>query len=315
MTNVLKDNIPIAIFCYDRPIELKRLITTLKANVNSDKAEVYFFCDGAKDATKEENVLAVRKYVSNITGFKSVKYYFSEVNKGLAPSIIEGVTKMFRIYNKVIVLEDDLILSPNFISWMNQTLSLYENHKDVFSISGFCPSVIKFSKRYQYDGFFTHKAHSWGWATWKDRWEQVDWEVKDWEEFSTNKKKQKEFNTIGSEMSGLLFDQMNGKKSSWWVRFCYTQFKLGKYTLYPIYSKVINDGFTAEATHCNVYNRYRVDFDTTNRNDFILPGSVNEDTMLSKRFYSYYSLRSRILGKIKTIMMNKGLIKQYTINS
>ena len=184
----------------------------------------------------------------------------------------------------------------------------------MFSVSGFCPNVIKKGEKCPYDAFFTRKAHSWGWATWKDRWQQVDWEVKDWDIFSHSKQLQKAFNSIGSEMSGLLFDQMNGVKSSWWVRFCYTEYKLGKLTVYPIRSKVINDGFTAEATHCNVYNRYRVDFDQSGKTIFVFPNEEYHNSRLTNRFFYYYSVKARVIGKIKTILMKKGLIKQYTVS-
>lgn len=305
---------PVVIFCYDRPNELKRMINTLKKNKEASETDVYVFCDGPKTPQNKQKNDEVRFFLQSLKGFKSLNLSISENNKGLAPSIIAGVSEVLKVHDQVIVLEDDLLLSTNFLAWMNSALKHYKNDKKVFSVSGFCPSVIKDNNFYEYDGFFTHKAHSWGWATWKDRWNQVDWDVKDWNEFSTNRKLQKDFNSIGSEMSGLLFDQMSGKKSSWWVRFCYSQFKLGGYTIYPIYSKVINDGFTAEATHCNVYNRYRVDFDKSNKEDYSLPNEVTEDRQLSNRFFYYYSIRARIIGKIKTILMNKGLIRQYTIN-
>jgi len=262
---------------------------------------------------EQDWIKSVPDYVYTINGFKSVTVTESKINRGLAPSIINGVSEIFKKYDRVIVIEDDLILSSNFLSWMNETLEKYEKDPNIFSISGFCPSVIKEGENYSYDAFFTRKAHSWGWSTWKDRWQVVDWDVKDWKIFSQNKKMQNEFNNIGSEMTGLLFDQMKGIKSSWWVRFCYTQFKLNKLTVYPIYSKVINDGFTTEATHCNVYNRYRVNFDISNKNAFKFPPSGYRNKALEKRFFYYYSIRARIVGKIKTQLMKLGFIKQYTI--
>ena len=293
------------------------MIESLKNNQEAQETDLYIFSDGPKDDSYRQQVCDVRNYIYSISGFKSVTQLCSEINKGLAPSIIEGVTKVFDLNTteKVIVLEDDLILSSNFLVWMNSALEQYKDNYQVFSISGFCPSVIRKGDVYFYDGFFTKKAHSWGWATWKDRWQKVDWNVSDWDEFSKRKSLQRNFNSIGSEMSDLLFDQMNGIKSSWWVRFCYTQFKLGKYTLYPIFSKVINDGFTTEATHCNGYNRYKVDFDLTQKDIFNFPNNVEEDAKLSKRFFMYFSIKARIIGKMETFLMNHGLIKQYTMNN
>ena len=314
MENKLKQFAPIVIFCYDRRKELEGMIKTLSLNKYAQDSDLFVFCDGPKNDMAAVKTKEVRDYVKTISGFRTVNVSESNVNKGLAPSIISGVTKILEKYDSVIVVEDDLILSTNFLAWMNEALWQYKDNKDVFSVSGFCPSVLKEDQIYQYDAFFTRKAHSWGWATWKDRWQQVDWDILDWETFSQSKKLQRAFNSIGSEMSGLLFAQMNGVKSSWWVRFCYSQFKLGKETVYPVRSKVINDGFTEEATHCNVYNRYRVDFDTSNQYVFEFPKLIKHDITLEKRFFYYYSIRARIIGKIKTQLMKMGLIKQYTIS-
>ena len=308
-----KDLAPIIVFCYDRIDVLKTTIATLSTNTYADQSDLYVFCDGPRNESNKLKTDEVRLFVKGIQGFRQLNIIESEVNKGLAPSVISGVSKVLETHDKVIVIEDDLILSTNFLAWMNETLEKYKDNEQVFSISGFCPHVQELGDNYPYDGFFTQKAHSWGWATWRNRWEKVDWEVKDWNVFSQSKHLQKAFNSIGSEMSGLLFDQMSGRKSSWWVRFSYTQFKLGKMTLYPVLSKVINDGFTNEATHCNVYNRYRVDFDQTGKTGFELPKDTVCDEKLNKRFFYYYSVRARIIGKIKTWLMKMGLISQYSI--
>lgn len=313
MTDKIESFAPIVVFCYDRRQELEGMIKTLSMNKYAEDSDLFVFCDGPKDSVSVGKTKEVRDYVKTISGFKSVTISESDKNIGLAPSIIMGVTKVLEKFNRVIVVEDDLILSTNFLAWMNSALDRYRDNDRVFSISGFCPSVIRKGEHSRYDAFFTRKAHSWGWATWKDRWQKVDWQVKDWYVFSRSKELQKAFNSIGSEMSGLLFDQMKGVKSSWWVRFCYSQFKLGKLTVYPIQSKVINDGFTAEATHCNVYNRYRVDFDQSGKITFAFPEEVFNDPKLSDRFFYYYSLRARIIGKIKTALMKKGLLKQYSV--
>jgi len=304
---------PIIVFCYDRVDELKTTMATLSANTYAGQSDLYVFCDGPRNESDKLKTDEVRAFMKGIQGFRQLHVIESEVNKGLAPSVISGVSKVLETHDKVIVVEDDLILSTNFLAWMNETLEKYKDNDQVFSISGFCPQVQRSGDHYPYDGFFTKKAHSWGWGTWKNRWEKVDWEVKDWKVFSRSKHLQKAFNSIGSEMSGLLFDQMNGKKNSWLIRFSYTQFKLGKVTIYPILSKVINDGFTDEATHCNVYNRYRVDFDRTGKTDFNLPIDIEYDEKLNKKFFYHYTLRARIIGKIKTWLMKLGLISQYTI--
>ncbi len=306
---------PIIIFAFNRVDVLQTLVKTLQANPEAKNSDVYVYVDGARPEKKgeKEKVLQVQEYVKSISGFKTLKYKFSETNKKLAPSIIAGVSEVMDKYGRCIVLEDDLILSKNFLAWMNQCLDEYANNKKIFQISGFTPSVLKKGEVLG-DVLFTGKAHSWGWATWKDRWDEVDWEMTYWDKFSKSKDMQKDFATIGNEMPGLLFAHKAGKKSTWWARFCYSQFILGKLTAYPVRSKVINEGFTGEATHCNVYNTYHVDFDKTGKRVFTLPKEVMTDKKLIKRFFSYYTFWSRIDRQIKTKLMNLGLIKQYTVD-
>ena len=160
---------PIVVFCYDRCRELERMLCSLQANNLAKESDLYIFCDGPKSGTDLHKTVEVREYVKSISGFKSISIDESPANRGLAPSIISGVSKILEKYDRVIVVEDDLILSNNFLAWMNGALNKYKNNDQVFSISGFCPSVIRRGEDFPFDGFFTKKAHSWGWATWKDR--------------------------------------------------------------------------------------------------------------------------------------------------
>ena len=303
---------PIVIFAYNRLDELKAMIASLQRCIYADQSDVYIYCDGPKDDIDRLKTEALREYVSGLGGFKSLTVRVSEVNKGLAPSIIAGVSEVINEHGEAIVLEDDLILSSNFLVWMNKCLDFYKDNYQVFSISGSTPRINNHAQ-YRPDACFTPKAHSWGWATWADRWNKVDWDLTDWQQFSSDSGMQHRFNQLGSEMSGLLFDFKNGVKSSWWVRFCYSQSKLGKLTVYPIISKVANNGFSSEATHCNVYNRYPVEFDRSDKTEFLLPDQAVETKYISDQFFEYYSIKSRILGKLKTYLFKAGFIKQYSI--
>ena len=219
---------PIVIFAFNRPEALLKLKETLERNTLYEESEKYVFVDGARNegecAKVEEVVSIARKITSNVT--------VAEKNKGLGSSIIEGVTTVINQYHKVIVLEDDLICSENFLSYMNQALDFYQNNSRIFSICGY-GLKIKRPMGYIGDVYLSGRSSSWGWGTWKDRWEQVDWEMKDWKELSSNRKMQKAFNKNGSDMFTMLKGYMEGRNRSWAIRFCYSQFKLGKYSVHP----------------------------------------------------------------------------------
>lgn len=175
---------PITLFVYNRPDHTNKTIEALKKNKFAKESELFIFSDGPKKQEDASKVKEVRKYLKTIDGFNDVFIKESEKNKGLANSIISGVTEVINKYRKVIVLEDDLITSPVFLEYMNFLLNRYEAEKKVYSVTGYNhpEKIMKIPKDYKYDIYFNPRASSWSWGTWKDRWDNVDWEVKDFED-------------------------------------------------------------------------------------------------------------------------------------
>lgn len=243
---------PVILFTYNRLEETKKTVENLKQATLFDKTDIYIYSDGAKNLEAEETVKKVRRYLEELSKYKNIKITYSEKNKGLAKSIIEGVTKIIERYGKVIVLEDDLLVSRDFLIYMNEALYTYKDRDDIWSISGFSPNV-DIPKDYKEDIYLTFRGCSWGWATWKDRWETIDWEVKDFKELKKSKKLKNQFNISGNDMFKMLELQMLGKINSWAIRWSYSQFKQQKYTVYPVISKVKNIGFGEGATHGGIF--------------------------------------------------------------
>lgn len=271
-------------------------VESLKKNFLASESRLFIFCDGPKSDNLDQ-VRAVREYVHTIQGFASVTVYESDVNKGLANSIISGVSRIFRTFNKAIVLEDDLLLSTNFLCYMNQSLSFYEENKRILSISGYS-LLIKYPYGYEYDAALSFRASSWGWATWKDRWESIDWEVKSYKSFKYNIIKRLKFNRGGSDMSHLLDKQMSGKINSWAIRFCYHQFENNMFDVFPVMSKVANVGFGYAATNTKKgIFRFRTDLDTSNKKEFNLPKDIKLSVTVLMQFKAYHSILMRVIGK------------------
>lgn len=283
---------PVVVFCYKRLDTLRKTIEALKQNPEAGLTHLIIFSDGPKKEADHLSVAMVRDYINHLDGFRMITTYFSEVNKGLAKSIIEGVTLVFEKYDRVIVLEDDLLTSNNFLNYMNQSLDHYEFNNRIFSISGYT-SIIKNpdpSKVY-----FTRRASSWGWATWRNRWSSIDWEVKDYADFCIDAKARKAFNSMGSDLSGMLDKQMSGKINSWAIRWCYHQFKKDLYTVFPQVSRVRNIGFTPEGTHTvDHFNRFDTLLDQSSSTSFDFSDDVIIDKNIFRQFYSKYSVITRI---------------------
>ena len=208
-----------------------------------------------------EKVNEVRKFIQDNswhTGFKKVSIVEAEKNKGLAKSIIGGVSDIIQKYGKVIVLEDDLKLSPYFLEYMNDALEYYREDEKIWSISGYS-FPMKSLKRYPHDIFYSYRGCSWGWATWIDRWKTVDWQVKEYEQFIGDQKWIERFNRGGVDLTNMLKMQMDGKIDSWAIRWCFSQSNQEMYTVYPRISYLENAGCDGSGIHSSVYDEYYTD--------------------------------------------------------
>lgn len=289
---------PILLFTYNRLKETKITIEALQENIGASESDLFIFSDAPKNKEAIESVHSVREYLKTISGFKSINVIERNKNYGLATSIISGVSEIIERYGSVIVLEDDLITSPNFLSYMNKALQTYESNSKIWSISGFS-FPISAPEGYEYDALFGIRSTSWGWATWKNRWEKVDWEVSDYKEFLKNKKARKAFKQGGSDLCKMLNDQMTGKINSWAIRFCYAQFKNQCFDLYPTQSKVMSIGFAGDATHTKgMEKRFETQVDQTDKRDFSFPTKVEIIPSVLAQFQSYFSIYTRLKYKI-----------------
>jgi len=251
----MKQLAPIILFVYNRPNHLKNTIESLLKNELAKESELYIFADGAKNDFDKQNVDLVRKYINQISGFKKINIFESQVNKGLANSIILGISQIFEKYEKAIILEDDLQFSPHFLSFMNNSLDFYENNSSIFSISAYCPPII-IPNNYEYDLFAFWRINSWGWASWKNRWITVDWKVSDFDDFIKNKKMRQKFNLQGDDVTIMLLKQMLGKIDSWAIRFNYACFKESKINIYPVKSLIENKGADGSGSHLKATSKY-----------------------------------------------------------
>ena len=290
---------PIVLFVYNRPFETQRTLNALKLNTYAQQSDLYIYSENADlhaDVQTVKDVFQVRKMISNVTGFKSVRVIEWERHMGLAHSIINGTSEVLQKHGRVIVLEDDLITSPNFLSYINQTLDYYEGNRQVMSVTGFSFKV-NVPSDYEYDTYFTRRLCTYGWGTWLDRWETVDWEVKDYNSFKWNPIALFRFMRGGQDLPRMLSAYMKGKLRAWSIRFCYHQFKTNTYTVYPTQSKIDNIGYNAKGT--NTTRRKRFDtvlFQPSDNHSFHLAKDVFLNRSINRSFLKKYTIVNRIIA-------------------
>jgi len=295
----MKTLAPIVLFVYKRLDTLIETINALKRNKLAMESELFIFSDAAKTENDKEAIIEVRNYIKSISGFKTVTVYEAAVNKGLANSIIGGVTSIVEKYGKIIVLEDDLITSINFLDFMNQALDFYESTEQVMSVCGFS---FPYKKASNEDVYFLNRFWPWGWATWSHQWRSIDWEVSDFESFKLDKIAQKQFSFLGSDVNEMLSKQMNGQLDSWAIRWTYHIFKNKGLVLFPEKSKISNEGFDEFATHTvGLKDRYITTIDNTLQHDFKFTREIKINDYKQKEFLKKFGLQARLLNKLKEL--------------
>jgi hypothetical protein len=292
---------PIVLFTFKRLDTLKQTVEALSKNYLAANSDLYIFSDAARSEKDKEAIDSVREYIGSINGFKKVVVFEAEINKGLATSIIDGVSYVLTMHENVIVLEDDLVTSKNFLNFMNASLEFYKFNKEIISICGFSFPYKSISKE---DVYFLNRFWPWGWATWSNRWEFVDWDVKDYAQFKSNKIKRKQFSNLGSDVNAMLDKQMNGNLDSWAIRWTYHIFKNQGLVLYPDRSKISNEGFDEFATNTvGLKNRYVTKIDIDEQVDFKFIEETKINDGRQAEFLKKFGIKARIINKMKELLL------------
>lgn len=295
----MNDLAPIVLFVYNRIDHTKKTIEALQRNILANESELYIFSDGARTGD-EEKVKEVRKYIKHISGFRNVQIKEREENWGLAKSVIAGTTEIIKKYNRVIVLEDDIICAPDFLKFMNWGLDKYQDEPKVFEVTGYS-YLIEEEKKGIRDTYFSHLPSSWSWGTWQNRWEHFDEYAAGYERLIWNLKLRKKFNYDNAyDYYTMLMSQM-GRRSlasiklwrkkkpidSWAIRWYWAIFKHGGLTVHPKDSLIENIGFDGSGTHCGVSTKWNK------------IGSLNEDMQYEDTIEEQKWIRDKIRRSIK----------------
>lgn len=298
---------PVVLFVYNRPTHTEKTIRALRDNVLSINTILYIFSDGPRKEKDVKLVSEVRKIINTITGFKEIVVIESPINKGLANSVINGVTAILKKHENIIVLEDDIECSPFFLEYMNSNLNTYEGRDEIWSISAYCPN-IKLPKSYKNTQFLTRRVSSWGYATWRDKWEKSIWDINEIEGKFCNKEYLYSMDiTGGKDLSPMLIRLIHGDVDSWAIRWQLSCYNNKCYVIYPNKSLVRNIGMDGSGVHCGKVDESLISNYTDKPIQLIK--SLKYDKQIDKIFLKSFedSLGLRIRHLIRPILYKLGL--------
>lgn len=299
---------PIIVFGYNRPWHLEQTLEALSRNELANLSDLFIFCDGPKpDASAEQlqQIGQTRMIAHKKIWCKSVSVIESDVNRGLATSIITGVTEIVQRFGTVIVLEDDMITSPGFLRYMNDALRTYKDDPKVMHITGYM-FPVKHQDRLP-ETFFYEVPQCWSWATWDRAWQYFSDDIDALYDYWSNDWKR--FNHWGDHsLQDQLEANHNRTLRTWFVKWHAMVLKMDGLTLWPHKSLVHNIGFDGSGENCSTYNRQETpDLADFVRVERISPIREHRQAARAIRIFQsghWYSKRYRVrlLNRIKKIL-------------
>jgi hypothetical protein len=293
---VSKRKPPIVVFGFTRHEELSRCLSSLESNEEASEFSVYIFIDGPRTDFDIEPIKKTIAVASGDWGFKNIEVKYRDKNLGLSNSIRAGLESVFKVYESVIVIEDDLVLHPKFLEFMVNGLEKYSPESLVASVQGF--SLIDQTSDQSY---FLQGADCWGWATWRDRWESICW---DSEALIIQIKKSGKTKALNFEntYNFMRLLELNSTKEidSWAILWQASMFLQGRVSLYPPFNLVLNEGFSDDATHTELVPQNLPLLST--RNSWSYPTEIIMDTGNYEKVviaYSKFIPKRHLLRRIK----------------
>ena len=269
---------PIIIFTYNRLDHLDALICSLKKNILFEKSKVIVYSDGPKNLIDVDRIKKIRIYLKKNLISNNSEIIERTVNLGLSKNVIGGISQAFKTYDQLVILEDDLEVSPFFLNYMNDALNLYSSAENVSSISGYMYPID--SKNFSNDYFFLKLVESWGWGTWKRAWNNFETDSIKLKNEIDKRKLVKEFNfSSGISYYEMLKSNINGLNDSWAVRWYASTFLKNMNTLFPSKSFVKNTGVDDSGENCS----YTTVYDTLVNFDYKKLEKIDSLELLSDR--------------------------------
>lgn len=294
---------PIVLFVHRRPDHTRLVLEALKRNPEAAKSELVIYSDGPRDDAAAPAVESVRDLCRSVQGFGRLSVVERPGNLGLAASVLAGVSETCAKHGRVIVLEDDLVVSPHFLAYMNEALDRYAEEPRVLQVSGHLFPVAWTAPT---DAAFLPMTTSWGWATWQRAWSQFKPDDTAWSQVAEDPVLLDRLDLGGAvSYSRMLEAQSRGEIDSWAIRWWLHVCRMEGLVLFPAKTMVLNIGFDGSGVHCLKGNSSNVEAFT------FLPSrfpEVQPDRTLLYNLVQYFnvqnSIRNRMIQKIKSIFIN-----------
>ena len=294
---------PVCIFVYNRIGNTRKTVNALKKNVYAESTDVFVYSDGGRDEKSWQQVHEVRSYLKTVTGFRSLTVIERPENYYLERNIIEGVTETVGQFGAAIVLEDDVVTSRNFLSFMNKSLKFYEDVPRVMHISAFCLVDLK---ELGETVLWTYPEGS-AWATWGDRWDKF-------KHFSTREEalcclSDQEMRRLELDGDFKCLDSLDVRPIPWDICWYVSIVKNNGLCLTSTVSLVRNIGLYAGThfSHNRLLGKSQFDVAISNLDIQVMVSEIANNLQAIERLKTFYSngrFEYNLLGRLWKVMQH-----------
>lgn len=277
------------LFTYNRCKHTERVLNALKKNTLLPE-KLYIFQDGVKNQQQLIEWKKVNDIIQKVD-WCLTELVISEHNKGLADSIVSGLNYVFEKHDAVIVLEDDCVPHPQFMEFMYACLRKYENEKSVYNVSGYAwPLEVQKNGT---DAYFTHRANSWSWGTWKTRWLEYSRDYTILGRIKNDELAAKRLSIWGEDLEGYLLGNIYGNCNSWATFWSLKIIEKNGYCIAPYKSLVENIGFDGTGVHCGTGEIWTDLLGEEERLTINLPEIIELPKQCEIKFANYFAWATR----------------------
>lgn len=217
------------------------------------KRNVYIAIDGPRNSSDEpyvqECIALAESFAERYSRLNAVKLLIRESNLGCKVAVRSAIDWAFETEEKLIILEDDISFTDEFLETMDSWLEKFDSSKEIFHLNGYNPLPKKMEVNFSY---LCRYAHVWGWATWRDRWSFYDRELETWDGGDLRLLP----GLLGQDLSDEFCEYWNKQLlacieglDTWDIQWLYSQWRYGGFSLTPGSRLTGNNGFDERATH------------------------------------------------------------------
>lgn len=277
------------LFTYNRSFHTQKVLDAL-CNNEIIPNKLFIFQDGLKNENHRKEWEKVKRVIHSVDWCEN-EIIESEENQGLAVAIISGLNYVFRYYDAVVVLEDDCVPHKKFMTFMTTGLKQYEKVRQVYSVSGYTNPVKVPSNGT--DGYFTRRAQSLGWGTWKDRWKEYVVDYRMVCRIKDNPQLREQYYIWGADLETYLHGNIDGRCNSWAVFWALLVIEKEGYCLAPYESLVENIGFDGTGVHSGTTPIKQILRDPHNNADFVFPEEIKFPENYEEIFKHFFATTSK----------------------